>query len=115
MVTWPLNFLASYIIERFGRRQLFIIVASFVSAELLFTTTAQILVDFHGGSLDGNASICPFPFNWIIPGLAILGQIAQMTSWSLGLITMVTILVTDLCPHSLRALITQVNFVLKNK
>lgn len=108
-MTWPLYFLVFYLVENFGRRRLFILIGSLLLVELLLTTTAQFLADFYGGSLHGDILAYPFSFKWIIPGLAILGQIVQMTSWSLGLSTMTTILATDLCPHGIRALVTQVN------
>ncbi|GMT09513.1 hypothetical protein PFISCL1PPCAC_810 [Pristionchus fissidentatus] len=90
----PLLFLSPLIIDKFGRRPLFIAVCLLCSLEWIGLAIAQFFVDHH---------VTSFPGAVIGIGASCLGQAAQ----NLGLLVMAPILLSEICPHNTRAAITQ--------
>uniref|UniRef100_A0A915ESQ2 Major facilitator superfamily (MFS) profile domain-containing protein n=1 Tax=Ditylenchus dipsaci TaxID=166011 RepID=A0A915ESQ2_9BILA len=85
-VTSPLCLMAPFLVEKFGRRPLFIFITLLSTLEL-------------GGSPDGS---------WFIPTVGIFGCFMGGASSMLGMLNMTSILVGELCPHAARAIITQI-------
>uniref|UniRef100_A0A915D762 Major facilitator superfamily (MFS) profile domain-containing protein n=1 Tax=Ditylenchus dipsaci TaxID=166011 RepID=A0A915D762_9BILA len=101
-VTSPLCLMAPFLVEKFGRRPLFIFITLLSTLELVFVGVAQALVDVlkrQGGSPDGS---------WFIPTVGIFGCFMGGASSMLGMLNMTSILVGELCPHAARAIITQI-------
>jgi MFS family permease len=102
-VTSPLCLIAPYLVEKFGRRPLFILITALSTFELVFVAIAQALVD-----LLSRQGVSPTS-TWFIPTFGIFGCFLGSSSSMLGVLNMTSILVGELCPHVARAIITQVD------
>jgi len=100
-VTVPLSLLAPWMVERFGRRPLFLLITALSTGELVFVTAAQALVDLNGGKGGG----------WFIPAVGLFGFSLGQSASMLGILTMGPVLLGEFCPHAARAGITQVSQV----
>ncbi|KAL3095191.1 hypothetical protein niasHT_020342 [Heterodera trifolii] len=99
-VTAPFCFLSPVLIERWGRRPLFLLVTSFSVAELALITGAQFASDqTASGGNDATAA------------LALIGFTLGQSSANLGILHMTPILIGELIPHAARSATIQVNLL----
>ncbi|KAI3417975.1 hypothetical protein GPALN_010572 [Globodera pallida] len=92
----PFCFLSPVLIERWGRRPLFLLITLFSTAELTLITGAQRMYDSAGGSVAAAL-------------LALAGCTMGQFSANLGIFHMTPILTGELIPHAARALTVQIN------
>lgn len=102
-LTSPLCLLAPFLVERFGRRPIFMIITVLATSELFFVSIAQSLVDLRG-TPGGNA------LRWMTPIVGLLGFALGQASAMLGLLNMAPILIGEICPHAARAAMSKVMY-----
>ncbi|TKR70188.1 hypothetical protein L596_022240 [Steinernema carpocapsae] len=96
----PLCLVSPWLIERLGRRPLILGATGLCVGEWLLLGSAQFIVDFH--------------FHWnVLSSIfgvtsSVLGQVSVM----LGLTSFTAILISEMCPHTARAVISQVSQIL---
>ncbi|TKR70185.1 hypothetical protein L596_022239 [Steinernema carpocapsae] len=95
----PISFLAPWLIERLGRRPLILAVSGLCIGEWFLLGSAQFVADrLHIALMSEILGVVG----------SILGQAANM----LGLLTLTAILISEMCPHTARAAITQIAQIL---
>lgn len=95
----PICFAAPLIIEKIGRRPLFLSVSALSVFEWFLLGIAQFLADEHSEHL---------LYSEI---LGVVGSISGSAASMLGLLVLTPIMVSELCPHPSRAIITQVSTI----
>ncbi|KHJ97494.1 hypothetical protein OESDEN_02524 [Oesophagostomum dentatum] len=128
----PLCFTAPWLIERFGRRKMFIVITSLCALEWVTLGMAQIFVDIQAqvtssivGSgygltteatyhhtqtgFFGNVMIFQnMTTSWLC---GILGATIGQCALNLGLLIMSPMMISEICPYNTRPAIAQVSFV----
>ncbi|GMS77873.1 hypothetical protein PENTCL1PPCAC_48, partial [Pristionchus entomophagus] len=94
LIALPLLFVSPWIIDKFGRRPLFITVCMLCTLEWAGLGLAQFFVD--GGVTSFTRAV-----------LGIGGSFLGQSAANLGLLVMAPILLSEICPHNTRAAITQ--------
>ncbi|KAF8386775.1 hypothetical protein PRIPAC_75917 [Pristionchus pacificus] len=94
LIALPLLFISPVIIEKFGRRPLFITVCMLCTLEWAGLGLAQFFVDHEVTS-----------FTRAVLGIG--GSFLGQSALNLGLLVMAPILLSEICPHNTRAAITQ--------
>ncbi|KAK0408733.1 hypothetical protein QR680_004126 [Steinernema hermaphroditum] len=92
----PLCLLAPWLIERMGRRPLILLVCGLCVGEWLLLGSAQFVVDMN------------IQVDLLSSTLGIIGSIFGQAANMLGLLTFTAILISEMCPHTARAAISQV-------
>ncbi|CAB61061.2 Major facilitator superfamily (MFS) profile domain-containing protein [Caenorhabditis elegans] len=93
-VSLPVSFIAPLIIEKYGRRPIFVLLTWLCAFEWLGMSIPEMANNF-GWNID---------FRWIFACFsAILGQCAV----NLGMLVMAPIMISELCPHNIRATVSQ--------
>ncbi|GMR57231.1 hypothetical protein PMAYCL1PPCAC_27426, partial [Pristionchus mayeri] len=98
LIALPLLFISPLIIDKFGRRPLFITVCLLCTLEWAGLAAAQFFVDYGVPS-----------FTRAILGIG--GSFLGQSALNLGLLVMAPILLSEICPHNTRAAITQITQV----
>uniref|UniRef100_A0A1I7Z510 MFS domain-containing protein n=1 Tax=Steinernema glaseri TaxID=37863 RepID=A0A1I7Z510_9BILA len=93
----PLCVLAPWLIERIGRRPLILMVCGLCVGEWALLGAAQFIVDMK------------LQYTDLSSALGIAGSIMGQAACMLGLLTLTAILISEMCPHTARAAISQVS------
>ncbi|VDM38474.1 unnamed protein product [Toxocara canis] len=99
LISSPFCFATPFIIEKIGRRPLFLSVSALCVLEWFFLGAAEFLVDEHSESLLYSEV------------LGMIGSISGSMALMLGLLVLTPIMISELCPHPSRAIVTQVSTV----
>ncbi|CAB3396582.1 unnamed protein product [Caenorhabditis bovis] len=90
----PISLMSPVMIEKYGRRPIFVILTWLCALEWIGFAIAQAFVDLN--------IVSPLP--WIIACFAsVLGQSAL----NMGMLVMAPIMISELCPHNIRAAVSQ--------
>ena len=95
LVTLPFCVISPVIIEKAGRRPLFLSVSGFCILEWLFLMVAQSMLDMN------------MKIPLITSTMGIIGTFSGQVAVMLGLLILPSIMISELCPHAARAPVGQ--------
>ncbi|KIH53891.1 hypothetical protein ANCDUO_15966 [Ancylostoma duodenale] len=99
-IALPMCFIAPLLIERFGRRKMFVAITLLCSLEWAALGAAQTFVDVGAPSK---------PTCWV---LGVFGATMGQTAINLGMLVMSPMMISEICPYNTRAAISKFTQVL---